>query len=99
MNADKSIQDQITLIKRSLETIEEHLAWLIRADARFRVGQRVEWSRKGRKQGFPRRKIAQRGTVLAVRNTFGILVKLDGMKKESSYHHSFFNPVNGPKLF
>lgn len=93
-----TIESEINQIKASLDIIEEHLAWMIPADSRFSVGQRVEWSRKAKSQGFPRRKIAQKGTIKAI-DRFCVLVKLDGLKKITSYHHAHFNPVNGKKLF
>lgn len=98
MTNEKHIFELLDVIDKKLEIIEDNMAWLIVAEKRFRVGQRVEWSRKARKQGLPTRKIAQRGTVKAI-NLFSIVVKLDGIKKPSSYHHAFFNSISGPKLF
>jgi hypothetical protein len=95
---DKRVKTQLDSISEKLRSIEEHMIWLIKPDTRFRVGQRVEWSRRGRECGHPRRKIAQRGTVKAIRG-FSVVVKLDGLKQPTSYHHAFFNPVSGPKLF
>lgn len=88
----------IDAINNRLDSIQEQMAWMIRAEQRFHVGQRVEWSASGRKKGFPSRKKAKRGTVKAV-DGFSVVVKLDGLKKETSFHHAFFNPVSGPKLF
>lgn len=99
MNPTERIKSVIDAISKKLDLIEEHMAWLITSEKRFRVGQRVEWSRKGVKAGLMRRKnVKKRGTVKSV-NGFSIVVKLDGLKKPTSYHHAFFNPVNGPKLF
>lgn len=95
---ERAIRKQLDEIGEKLANVEEHMAWLITPDKRFRVGQRVEWSRSGRRKGFPKRKVAQRGTVKDI-NDFLIVVKLDGMKSQSSFHHAFFNPVSGPKLF
>lgn len=96
MNA--KIRAELDAICEKLEVIEGHMAWVITADSRFRIGQRVEWSRKGRKLGYPKRKIAQRGIVKAI-DAFSIFVKLNGLKHASRYHHAYFNPVSGPKLF
>jgi hypothetical protein len=96
MNA--KIKSTIDQINEKLKVIEEHMCWLIKPDARFRVGQRVEWSRRGRERGFARGKLAQKGTVKAI-DGFGIVVKLDGRKHPKRYHHAFFNSVNGKKLF
>lgn len=94
----ESIQSVVNEIKEKLKSIEDHMVWLIKPDSRFWKKQRVEWSRRAREQGWPRRKIAQKGTVLEVRG-FTIVVKLDGMKHAKEFHHAFFNPVSGPKLF
>lgn len=96
MNA--KIKSVLAGIESKLSIIEEHVVWLIQAESRFRIGQRVEWSRRGRNRGFPSRKCAQRGTVRAV-NGFSVVVQLDGIKIQRSFHHAFFNPVIGPKLF
>jgi hypothetical protein len=93
-----TVESLIAEIKARLTTIEEYMAWLIRADQRFKVGQRVEWSRAGKRAGFPHRKVAQRGTVRAL-DSLSIEVLLDGYTRPHSFHHSFFNPVSGPKLF
>lgn len=98
MNTNKRIMSQIDQICEKLDGIEEQMVWLIKPDQRFHVGQRVEWSKRGRKMGYPRRKIAQRGTVKEI-NGFSILVRLDGLKQEIKFHHAFFNPLFGPKLF
>lgn len=94
----KSVASELAEIRQKLDVIEGYMIWLIRPDVRFRIGQRVEWSRRGRKRGFPRRKCAQRGTVKAF-DGFSILVQLDGLKQPRTYHHGFFNPVTGLKLF
>ncbi len=98
MKIDDRIREQLRIISEKLQAIEEMNAWLIKADSRFRVGQRVEWSRRAKTAGFPRRKIAMRGTVKEI-NCFSIAVQLDGLKQVNSFHHAFFNPISGPKLF
>jgi hypothetical protein len=95
---NKEIAQTIDQINEKLSNIQEHMAWMILAHQRFSIGMRVEWSEKARKAGFPRRKCAQRGTVKAI-DGFTIVVKLDGLKKPTSYHHAWFNPAKGPRLF
>jgi hypothetical protein len=95
---DAKIRSELDQITKQLDTISEMMAWLIMPDSRFTIGQRVEWSRKGRKSGFPRRKCAQKGTVKAI-DGFSITVRMDGIKHPDKYHHAFFNPVKGEKLF
>ena len=94
-----NIEKLIAGIKDRLRSIEEMMAWIIEAEMRgFHVGQRVELSRRARERGIVRRKRSQRGTIKAVKS-FGITVLLDGYKHPKNFHHSFFNPVSGPKLF
>jgi hypothetical protein len=95
---DDQIRTQLDAICEKLKAIEEHMAWTIKAEQRFGIGQRVEWSRKAREAGFPTRKKAKRGTVKGV-GLFSIVVKLDSLKKPGGYHHAWFNPISGPKLF
>lgn len=96
---NKSIIETVAVISDKLDAISEYMAWMIRSEQRFRVGQRVEWSRKGRKAGFLRKNmINRRGTVKEL-SGFSIVVKLDGQKQQRSYHHSFFNQLTGMKLF
>ncbi|PYS92502.1 MAG: hypothetical protein DMF62_00405 [Acidobacteria bacterium] len=94
----KGVAKTISEIREKLNTVENYMIWLIKPEVRFRIGHRVEWSRLARKRGYPTRKCAQRGRVKAI-NGFSILVQLDGLKKPKLYHHAFFNPVNGSKLF
>jgi hypothetical protein len=82
-----------------LNSIEDHIAWWILADQRFRVGQRVEFSRGAhRKNIVPRTTLAKKGVIKRI-DSFSILVLIDGRKQPREFHHAFFNPVSGPKLF
>jgi hypothetical protein len=85
-------------IRAGLDAIEDHMIWLIKPDARFSVGQRVEFSRRGRAAGFPSRKASASGVVKKLEG-FSLVVLLDGYRRPHAYHHAFFNPVSGPKLF
>jgi predicted trehalose synthase len=93
-----TVDKVIAEIHAKLNTIEEHLAFLIRAEDRFRVGQRVEFSRVAHRKHIPTRKRSLKGVVKKVHG-FSIDVHLDGMKKPRGFHHMFFNPVTGQKLF
>ena len=91
----------LTAISEKLRTIEHCLAWTIHADQRFEIGQRVEFSRHADEQNISRHKRGgRRGIIKAIGwDNFTIYVQLDGHKTTSRYHHSFFNPISGPKLF
>lgn len=95
---DPAIRRTLERIKTGLDNIEDHMVWLITPIQRFHLNQRVEFSRRARKRGFPTRKASFKGVVKAI-NGFSISVLLDGYKRTHSYHHAFFNPVSGPKLF
>jgi hypothetical protein len=98
MKNDENIKEVLSDIRAQLNEIEEHLQWSLFAEQRFRIGDKVEWSRKARRQGFPRRKVAQRGVIKGM-NGFNVVVQLLGTKKSQKFHHAFFNPVYGPHLF
>lgn len=94
----KDVEKSLAEIRQLLDSVEDHLIWLIKPETRFRVGQRVEFSRRARKRGFPKRKELDAGKVTEI-DGFTVYVRLDGYKTEHGYHHAFFNPINGPKLF
>lgn len=89
----------IELIQQKLKVIEEYSAWQIHADQRFKPGQRVEFSRKAIERIGPGKLSVTKGRIVEIQDAFGVTVQLDGCKQPGSYHHSFFNPVRGPKLF
>lgn len=95
-----TIPELIDQIEQRLEVVEEYVAWSIRADQRFKKGQRVEFSRKAIENRIgPGKKGVTRGVVTGVSDNWSVTVLLDGYKSASSFHHSFFNPVSGAKLF
>jgi len=95
---DKAVAAALSEIREKLDTVENYMIWLITPDQRFRIGQRVKWSRRAHKRGFPKRKCAQKGVIKSI-DGFSVVVQLDGLKQPRSYHHAFFNPINGSKLF
>jgi len=97
-SAGQNLPEVIAQIRDKLAMIEGHLAWLIKPAQRFRVGQRVEFSLKAHRAGFPARQRSEKGVVKAIVG-FSVVVQLDGQKQRRTYHHAFFNPVSGPKLF
>jgi hypothetical protein len=92
------VRAELPEIRASLDTIAAHMMWLIRAEQRFRIGRRVEFSRRARDRGFPKRKQSAKGVIKGF-DGFSVDVLLDGYKHRHTYHHAFFNPVSGPKLF
>jgi hypothetical protein len=101
--AEKSVEQRtaavIEDIKAKLTLIEDYMMWLIQADQRFKLGQRVEWSRRARQLGFPHRKCAEKGGIVKGLDSFSVDVLLDGYRRPHSFHHAFFNPISGARLF
>lgn len=94
----KLFTDELSQIRKLLDSIEDNYVWLIKTDARFRIGQRVEFSRRARRRGINSRTKSDTGIIKNI-SGFSIVVLLDGYKHTKSFHHAFFNPVKGPKLF
>lgn len=44
-----SVFSTLSEIKERLSALESYMIWLIKPDVRFQIGQRVEWSRRGRR--------------------------------------------------
>lgn len=96
----RSTEKLLADLNDRLNDFIDNIAWLIRAENRFRVGQRVKFSKTAQRKGIPdsRRKSNGRGTVVGVYR-FTVKVKLDGYAKPLEFHHKFFNPVGGPEVF
>ena len=99
--ADAKIQKLIRQINEKLDAIEDLMAWRILARERFKVGQRVEFSRSADRSGISkgRKGGVRRGRIVSIDDGCGVVVLLDGYKKPTGFHHAFFNPVSGPKVF
>lgn len=82
-------------INARLDNIEELMAWTIRADQRFRVGSRVEFSPTADRRGLSmgRKDGVRTGKVTKV-DGFAIDVLLDGYAKPRGFHNKFFMPSN-----
>jgi hypothetical protein len=97
---NRQLKPIIDGISEKLKLIEEYTAWQIHANQRFKVGQRVEFSRKAMKGGLgPGKRGVTKGKLIKIADSWIVVVRLDGYKAPRAYHHSFFNPVSGPKLF
>lgn len=86
-------------IHRHLDNIEDMWAWSIKAAQRFKVGQRVEFSKKADRNGITRRikGNARRGVVVALTPGCSMKVKIDGYSAARGFHHSFWNPVSASR--
>lgn len=92
---DRTVMEVIDDINERLDRIEELASFSIRSNQRFKKGQRVKFSAKayranianGRKGGVTT------GRVVRVGDGFSMDVLLDGYKKPTGYHHSFFDPI------
>lgn len=96
---EKQTKKIIAEIQQKLDNIEGYMVWLIAAGQRFRKDQRVEFSKRAiRRHLVPSTRADVRGTIKSIKG-FSVVVALDDRKHPRSYHHAFFNPVFGPKLF
>jgi hypothetical protein len=92
---EKSVRNLLDEISDRLDAIEDLAAWLVRANQRFRKGQRVQFSPAAFRKGLVRRVKggAMKGTVVHVDDGFAVRVLIDGYKHPTDYHHSFFEAV------
>lgn len=92
MNKSKqeSVTSLVAEISARLDNIEDLTAWCIRADQRFKKGDRVRFTKRAERQGFKNRKGGKGGRVVSVGPTFTVTVQLDGYAKPREMHHKFF---------
>jgi hypothetical protein len=88
----------IDQINKRLDNIEELFAWLVRAEQRFRIGSRVEFSPYADRRGISRgRKGGVRTGRVVSMDEFSVGVMLDGYTRPHSFHHTFFQPTTKRK--
>jgi len=87
-----TIASTISEIKEILSRLEESAAWTVKASQRFVIGDRVEFIPSADSHGIGQRtkRGVRTGKIVAISSDFIISVLLDGYKKPSGYHHSFF---------
>jgi hypothetical protein len=78
-----------------IDTLETFMAFQVKADQRFKKGQRVLFSPRAFRHGIaPAKGGAKKGRVTKVTDGFTVEVLVDGYKKSHSYFHAFWNPVH-----
>ncbi len=87
----RSVEQLVSDINERLDSIEDLMMFTIRADQRFRVGQRVKFSAKAERQQISKGR-PPRGTVKRV-DSVSVVVLLDGRKQPTSFNHMFLEPV------
>lgn len=89
------MKEEITLddIIKRLDSIEDLLGWKMLAADRFDVGEKVTFSPKAFRKRIASRRKSTTGKVTKVSTHYSIEVLLDGYKRPSSFHHSFFDPI------
>ncbi len=89
------VQQIILSIEKRLDSLEDLMAFLVKANVRFKEGQRVQFSASADRKGISRRIKGgvRKGRVTKV-NGYSITVLLDGYKRPSSFSHSFFDPIS-----
>lgn len=86
-----TVSELIADINKRLDNIECLTSWLVKAEHRFRVGQRVEFSAAAERAGLTRQRKGgvRTGKVVGV-SGFTVDVLLDGYKKSRGFQHGFF---------
>lgn len=95
MAKTKTLDQLIADIKTRLDSLEDLTAWLIKANVRFKKGQRVQFSAKADRNGVTRirKGIRLRGRVIEASDSFTVKVLLDGYKQPHTFHHAFFDSI------
>jgi hypothetical protein len=92
---DAQINQLLDNIKERLDSLEETIAWTIKANARFKKGQRVKFSKYAKRKHIDTGKAkGKKGTITEISDSFSVKVLLDGYKQPHQYHHSFFERVS-----
>lgn len=92
---EQTVESLIGDINQRLDAIEDMAAWLVKAEQRFRKGQRVQFSAAAdRRTVSARTKGGVRTGKVIKADGYLVTVLLDGYKSPRSYHHSFFEPVS-----
>jgi hypothetical protein len=96
MNKPKAdpLLETIDRINERLDSVEDLVAFMVRAEQRFKPGQRVKFSPMADRKGITKRikgKV-RRGKVVGT-SGFSVSVILDGYKRPHSFLHSFFEPA------
>lgn len=84
---------ELDAIKERIDKLNDLAVWAILANMRFADGDRVTFSPRAKREGLNKRRKSQFGTVEEVSDHFSIKVRLDGVKRASGWHHSFFQLV------
>lgn len=94
-NPEPTAIDLCRDINQRLDNIEDLMAWTIRAEQRFRKGQRVKFSAAAIRKGVARTRHGKypRGRIVEQPEGFIIKVQLDGYKHPSEFHHTFFEAI------
>lgn len=88
-----TVSELIDEINARLDSLEDMISFTIRADSRFRVGQRVRLNEKAKQRHIRGKRGVATGRVVRLSDSFTMDVLLDGYKQPRGYHHSFFDPA------
>lgn len=94
MDKEKQILALIEQINKRLDNMEELTMWSVRANQRFKKGQRVRLSSLAVRRGLKLKGGGTKGTVVNVSNVSSVDVLPDGYKRPHGYFHGFWEPVN-----
>lgn len=93
MDKDRQILAVIDQINKRTDNMEKMTMWLVRANQRFKKGQRVRLSPLADRARLKLKGGGTKGTVSGLGDGFSVDVLPDGYKKPHSYFHGFWEPV------
>ena len=97
MNNDDQLEATIPEIIRRLDAVEDMILFSIRANARFKRGQRVQLSHRAKRAKLKFKRGVTRGRVISASDSFTMVVLMDGYKRPTGFFHGFFDPIGGRK--
>lgn len=91
---EQDVKALLTDIEKKLDSIALLTAFMVPSSARFKKGQRVQFSIAADRAGITNTKgRVRKGRVVKVSNGPSVKVLMDGYKQPHSYNHSFFEPI------
>jgi len=91
MMDQRKLAKELDVILKRLDDIELLMAFMVRANQRFKEGQRVRFSHLADRRGISagRKHGVRTGTVIEAGDGFTVKLKLDGYRRAFNIHHAF----------
>lgn len=85
-------------IEKRMDSIEELQLWLIKAESRFKKGQRVQLSEIADRANLKLRRGVRKGTIVVAPQGFSIKVLPDGYSTPHSFFHGFWKRIGAKRV-